>query len=137
MHIRFSRALTLFGILVIGGAAPAAAEVFCTADGRDPRIQMPITTVLPWGAVGYINNGCTATLISQSYILTAGHCVANTDNASWQQGLDFFPNFHPSVTRPSVRIDRAVVGARADVQQLDWAIAHLEQPEAGPVGRVM
>lgn len=87
MHIRFSRALTLFLILLIGGGAPAAAEVFCDANGRDPRVEMPATTALPWGAVGYINNGCTATLISQSHLLTADHCVTSVDNRSWQGDL--------------------------------------------------
>lgn len=131
MRTLLARTIGLLLVVGIGGAAPVAAEVFCTPDGKDPRIEMPATSALPWGAVGYINNGCTATLISQSYVLTAGHCVTNTGNASWQQGLSFFPNFHPSVTPQAFRIDRAVVGARADVGPLDWAIAHLEKPVTG------
>lgn len=107
---------------------PELIRVFCTPDGRDPRIEMPATTALPWGAVGYVNNGCTATLIAESWILSAGHCVTNVGDASWQQGLWFFPNFHPSVTRAGHGIDRAVVGAQADVGSLDWAIAHLATP---------
>jgi hypothetical protein len=46
--------------------------VFCP----DDRYLMPVSNALPWGAIGYMDNGCTATLIDSRHIVAAAHCFA-------------------------------------------------------------
>ena len=85
---------------------------------------------LPWGAVGYMDNGCTATLIDSRHIVAAAHCFCYDDTGSWQNNLFFYPNFNPNRTNTqSFVIDRAVVGTRVETggefQASDWGIGHL------------
>jgi hypothetical protein len=105
--------------------------------------SLPLSTSLPWGAVGYLNNGCTAVQIDGSHVVAASHCVVN-DGAWWTQGvpwsptlLRYYPNYQTPATRPSpprYRVDRAVagtfsqsgsVGSNSGFQGSDWAILHL------------
>ncbi|MDD3565872.1 MAG: trypsin-like serine protease [Methanothrix sp.] len=102
------------------------AVVFCP----DDRYLMPINNSLPWGAIGYMDNGCTATLLDPSHIVAAAHCFCFDDTGSWQNNLSFYPNFNPKrPNSPSVAIDRAVVGTRVrtggEFQASDWGIGHL------------
>jgi hypothetical protein len=104
------------------------------------RDIMPMTTSLPWGAVGFLDNGCTATLIDSRHILAASHCFTFDYNGKeangtpylqggWQRGLVFFPNYHPARSNPPrVAVDRVIVGSRVqDGSDLpaDWGIGHL------------
>ncbi len=100
--------------------------VFCP----DDRYLMPMSNSLPWGAVGYMDNGCTATLIDSRHIVAAAHCFCYDDTGSWQNNLFFYPNFNPNRTNTqSFVIDRAVVGTRVETggefQASDWGIGHL------------
>jgi hypothetical protein len=118
------------------------------ADAKE-RTTMPITTALPWGAVGFLDNGCTASLIDNQHILAASHCFTFDGDGpilpttglpqylqgAWQSGfggLVFFPNYHPSRTNPPrFAVDRAVVGSRVQTgstAQADWGIGHLATP---------
>ncbi|MBE7486437.1 MAG: hypothetical protein HS104_41515 [Polyangiaceae bacterium] len=96
---------------------------------------LPMTQSLPWGAVGFLNNGCSATLIDGYHVLAAAHCARNSDTAEWQPNLRFYPNFHPSrVDPPRYRVARSVTGYLAEVgglsnqgmQASDWAIMRLD-----------
>lgn len=115
--------------------------------------EMPITTAAPWGAVGFLDNGCTATLIAPDTILTAGHCVTFSDqnfyrdksgtsrfqeSGAWQDPLTelyFFPNYHPDRFSSSrIPVVRAITGNRVldgDDNRADWAIAKLAWPAFG------
>jgi hypothetical protein len=127
-----ARLATLAFVVLLAGATPIGAEVFCNARGADPRTELKPTKALPWAAVGYLDNGCTATLISQRWVLAAAHCFYGSgDGTGWQQGLGFVPNFHPSQPKVSHAVDRAVVGTRlptAAPEHLDWGIGHLSTP---------
>ncbi|MDH4178581.1 MAG: trypsin-like serine protease, partial [Thermoleophilia bacterium] len=103
------------------------------AAGKDPRVPMPVANTLPYGAVGYLDNGCTATLVSQRHIVTAAHCLARSwDTGAWQRQLTFSPNFNTSTTPAFYAVDRMVIGTRADNgARLDWGIAHLAKPVTG------
>jgi V8-like Glu-specific endopeptidase len=130
---RHLRLATLVGVVVLGGATPVGAEVFCSTSGFDPRIPMPSSTTLPYGAVGYLDNGCTATLVSERHIVTAAHCLAETwRSGAWQENLTFWPNFHAGTSSAFYEIDRAVLGTRSDNgARLDWGVAHLSKPVQG------
>lgn len=121
---------------------PTEADSF-DAERRD---IMPMTTDLPWGAVGFLDNGCTATLIDNQHILAASHCFTFDGNGqtaasvpflqgAWQKGLTFFPNYHPNRPNPPrYAIDRVIVGTRVQTNSdapADWGIAHLATPVTG------
>jgi len=46
--------------------------------GRDDR-QPVYSSKMPYSAVGFLNNGCTGTLVSQWHVLTAGHCLVSSN----------------------------------------------------------
>lgn len=119
-------------------ALHASGAIFCP----DDRYSMPMQTTLPWGAIGFLNNGCTATLIDPNHILAAAHCFASIGTGAWQRGpansgLRFYPNYNPDRPNPPFRtIDRVVVGSRIEAPNfpppgfpaMDWGLAHLDTP---------
>jgi hypothetical protein len=124
------------GLFVL--ALPARGAIFCP----DDRSLMSVQYTLPWSAIGYLNNGCTATLIDSQHILAAAHCFVQPVTGAWQKGpldtgLRFYPNYHPDRPSPPFRtIDRVVVGSRTQAPNfpppafpaMDWGIAHLDSP---------
>jgi hypothetical protein len=128
----------------LAGSVPVVLEPLLTTTTNpfdaEQRSIMPMTTNIPWGAVGFLDNGCTATLIDSRHILAASHCFTfdydgtETNGApylqsGWQRGLVFFPNYHPSrANPPRVRVDRVIVGSRVQEGSdapSDWGIGHL------------
>jgi V8-like Glu-specific endopeptidase len=130
---------------VFAALAPLLATKEDAADAEQRDI-MPVTSSLPWGAVGFLDNGCTGALIDSQHVLAASHCFTfdfdgvTADGqpylqGAWQTGLVFFPNYHPSrANPPRYEIDRVIVGSRAQTDPAtaaDWGIAHLTKPVTG------
>lgn len=139
-----------FGILSLGLVSAPARAAGPEPFGTDPFLvlarpaagtcgwdgDLPNTTVSPYGAVGFISNGCTATLIDSQHILTAAHCIINEGNSSYWANMWFYPNFNGNqASPPRFRLQRAVVGAHGETcceyVTSDWAIARLQTPVAG------
>lgn len=121
-------ALLLF-FLVVG---QVSATLFCAR----PYSELKRNPGKPYNAVGFLNNGCTATLIDENHIVAAAHCFADIGaTGAWFSGLRFYPNFHPRrVTAdekhvPRADVVRVVVDSRAGASVLgdgmDWGIARL------------
>lgn len=143
----FAGTFTVAGICradQLAGSIPAVLEPLVVTKTNpfeaEHRDVMPMTTDRPWGAVGFLDNGCTATLIDSWHILAASHCFTfdydgHESNGTpylhggWQRGLVFFPNYHPSrANPPRVQIDRVIVGSRVQDGSntpADWGIGRL------------
>lgn len=136
----------------VAAQSAAMLPLYATeADDVDARQRdtMPMTTSAPWGAVGFVDNGCTGTLIDSQHVLAASHCFTfdydGTTAAgvpylqgAWQGRLVFFPNYHPArVNPPRIEIDRVIVGSRVQTDPAqpsvaaDWGIGHLASPVSG------
>jgi len=121
-------------LAILAGIAPGVyGEESSTCSWLRP---LPNTKASPYGAVGYIGNGCTATLIHPRHILTAAQCLVNEDNSSeYWSDIYFYPNYNGGTGRKRIRIERAVVGAHGNLGlqyfTSDWAIARLAAPATG------
>lgn len=89
---KLNKISSLFILLfIIYDFTPGGAVVFCP----DDRYLMPISNSLPWGAVGYMDNGCTATLIDSRHIVAAAHCFCYDDTGTWQTIYSSTPTLIP------------------------------------------
>ncbi|KAL4425886.1 hypothetical protein ABPG75_009902 [Micractinium tetrahymenae] len=81
-----------------GGAAgrQQASRKLLQPVGTDDRWQItsPTAHAFPWRAVGYIDSGCSGSLVGPSTVLTAGHCVYDTGSGTFFSNLRFTPDMH-------------------------------------------
>ena len=62
--------------------------------GTDERREVVVTTGFPIRTVGHLEIGagtCTGTVISKTSVLSAGHCVYNTNTNQWYSLTNFIP----------------------------------------------
>lgn len=129
MKSRTKSVPVLFLLLVLS-AGKSAATLYCNR----PYTELKLNPGKPYNAVGFLNNGCTASLLDPNHILAAGHCFVD-GNGAWQPNLRFYPNFHPDRMLgdqkhvPRGDVTRAVVGSRVAGSMgdgVDWGIARID-----------
>lgn len=112
--------------------------------GRDDRVLLD-TAVFPWSVIGVLTdqNGssCTATLIGESVLATAAHCI------EFDSGVDANGTFTTAFGRPGGPVTARVTGylvspdreGQRDAENnegSDWALLRLDQPLGRELGFV-
>ncbi|MCP4467665.1 MAG: trypsin-like serine protease [Halieaceae bacterium] len=114
---------------VIGIAAPEA-RVLENAYGNEDR-QFVTSAKFPWSTVGKLSTQCTATLIDRRLIITASHCLFDSQGKWKANDIYFFPNLVSGQARDRARITYAWTGsltpfAQTATLQDDWAIGLID-----------
>jgi protease YdgD len=121
-----------------GSAASETASETRNVFSLDNREDV-LSGAYPWSAVGRIDSGCTGTLVAPQLVLTAAHCVFDSEKKVVKKSLAYFrPNLIRGVSKAPTWIEHAWFGSETpeDDRGRDWAILKLEKPiGAGPAFR--
>jgi V8-like Glu-specific endopeptidase len=118
-------------IWAVGASSPALAFTVFENDNRVPMTS----TKYPWSAVGRLHSpkgGCTGSLVGQSIVLTAAHCILDdrTQDIFPMKGITFYPNLIAGRSAKTAKALRAWVGAfnHGKYREDDWALILIDQP---------
>jgi len=102
--------------------------------GRDDRVLVPVNET-PWRFMGLLRmdsgEGCTATLIGRSTLITAAHCIHN------ENGVNARGRFEIANGSASARITHYFIDSRYnyrrynstnEIDGMDWALLRIDQP---------
>ncbi|CAF1052194.1 unnamed protein product [Adineta ricciae] len=117
-------------------AMSSAGQSMCIPDlkiknvfGNDARVQVT-SKDYPWRAIGYLNTGCTGTLVGRDLVLTAAHCVIDSNTQQLNNIRTFYPNRMNGKAEDSSEISWVWWGTtKPDTyREDDWALLRLTKP---------
>ena len=114
--------------------------------GHDDRVFMN-TAQFPWNVIGQVDfdsgGACTATLIAEDVLITAGHCISDDGR------IDARGVFNTAFDRPGGQVSARVTGhfmdpnwneqrftSGNDLDGTDWALLRLDRPIGRELGFV-
>ncbi len=128
----FGSALLCVALLTTGCGRSASSSHADNVFGTDDREALT-SDELPWRAVGRLvgptGGICTATLVARNYIVTAAHCVIDSNTGHIQSGEhEFQPNYKNGASVMTVAIDWFWWGSSDpnNHRGADWAILRTE-----------